>query len=641
MCGFVGWIGPPAPESLVRARDTLIHRGPDDAGVFSDSHVSLGHRRLAILDRPGGRQPMASADGRLVVVFNGEIYNHPALRRELEARGHRYRTRCDTETLLIAYAEWGDAMVNHLDGMFAFVLYDAPRRRLLAARDRMGEKPIFFWRPRPGSDNSLSLAFASEIKALVELAKSRGRLPLDGGALLSYLSHDYVSGDRRIYKHISQLGAGEAAVIEWPEGEDLSIRRWRYLPHVVGAETPDLRGMDGEELAARLREILGASVESRLQADTPLGVFLSGGIDSASIVGTLRRLRPDERIATYSIGFDEPSFDESEAAALVARAFKTDHHHRVFTARDLMARIDPLVDQLDEPFADPSILPVSLLCEFARESITVALGGDGGDELFAGYDPFRALAPARLLRRVTPRAIRERVFPAIADRLPGGSSNMPLGFRLARFLTGVAAPKSVQTATWMAPFAAPALRRLVPDLVGDRDDEAIFAAEDKIYQSLKLACADELERAQGFFEQVYLEGDILVKVDRASMRHSLEVRCPYLSPAMVGFSHALPSEWKIRGGQTKVLLRQALVGMLPKETLSRPKKGFGIPVARWIRGELREEFRQTLLVDWPASLPMFERREIERLFRAHLAGANRYKELWALFILARWARGHL
>jgi asparagine synthase (glutamine-hydrolysing) len=630
-------------------RDALRHRGPDEAGVHVDAQVSLGHRRLSIIDLSTGQQPAYNEDGSIVVVFNGEIYNHQELRAELERAGHRYASHSDTETIVHAYESFGPACIERMHGMFAFVLYDSRRRLLFGARDRLGKKPLYYtFGPggRPAGD--LRFAFASEPKALLAHPALSSSFGLSREGLISYLLNDYVVGSASIFEGVHRLEPGQAFLFGLPGSEHEGFRRWGYWDIRFRPEDGASPAISEEEAGGRVLELLSAAIERRLMSDVPLGVFLSGGIDSSSIVALMCRMRPARDIKTFSIGFDEPSFDESPYAEAIARHYGTDHHVRRFTATECLSRIPIVAGVLDEPFADPSILPVSMLCEFARETVTVALGGDGGDELFAGYAPFRAVRPGGLYHRWVPRRVHRQVLIPAAHCLPASDANMALQFKVSRFLRGAVVAPEYRMATWMGPFSLEQLRRLIPDLAGGLTADEAYAPMIGSYHRLARAGATELQRALDFFERFYLPDDILVKVDRASMMHSLEVRAPYLDTALVEYANALPDRMKLRGGVTKYLLKRALLGtakasgLVPRQTVHRAKKGFGIPVARWIRKELRAKFRETLIGDWPAALDMFDRREIARLYREHVDRvANNYKELWALFMLANWARGYL
>jgi asparagine synthase (glutamine-hydrolysing) len=649
MCGICGFVGSEDRDAIVRMRDALRHRGPDEADILTDPEVSLGHQRLAIVDLRTGQQPCYNEDRSIAVIFNGEIYNHEALRAALEPLGHRYRSNSDTETIVHAYETYGPACVEKLDGMFAFVLYDRTQRLLFGARDRLGKKPLYYtFGPGGRPSERVRFAFASEPKGLLAHPELRSTFGLSHGGLISYLLNDYVVGPQSIFDGIHRLEPGSAFTFGLPGSGREGFREWKYWDLDFGPGS----GKGGEvaeaEAGPRVLELLSAAIERRLMSDVPLGVFLSGGIDSSALVALLCRLRPPGEIKTFSIGFDEPSFDESPFAESVARHFRTDHHVRHFTASECLGRIPIVSGMTDEPFADPSILPVSMLCEFARETVTVALGGDGGDELFAGYDPFKAVRPGSLYHRWVPRTLHQRVFEPAARWLPSSDANMALQFKVSRFLRGASIAPEYRMAAWMGPFSLAQLRRLVPDLAAELMPERAYRPMIDAYLRLQSAGATELQQALDFFERFYLPDDILVKVDRASMMHSLEVRAPYLDTALVEYANALPDRMKLRKGVTKYLLKKVLLGsdgdgagLVPRRNVERPKKGFGIPVARWIRKDLRVQFRESIIDDWPASLGMFDRREIERLYRDHIEGAaNNYKELWALFMLANWARNY-
>jgi asparagine synthase (glutamine-hydrolysing) len=649
MCGICGFVGAENRDALLRMRDALRHRGPDEASVYSDPEVSLGHRRLSIIDLTTGQQPVYNENRSVLVIFNGEIYNHQELRAELERLGHRYTSQSDTETIVHAYESFGPACVERIHGMFAFVLYDLRRRLLFGARDRLGKKPLYYTFGPAGSPNGLiQFAFASEPKSLLEHPSLRKSFGLSRAGLISYLLSDYLVGATSIFEGIHRLEPGWAFVFGLPGSEVEGFRKWRYWDIQFRLEDGPCPDISEAAAESRVLSLLSAAVERRLMSDVPLGVFLSGGIDSSSIVALLCRMREPRQIKTFSIGFDEPSFDESPYASMIAAHFGTDHHVRHFTAAECMNRIPKVAAMLDEPFADPSVLPVSMLCEFARETVTVALGGDGGDELFAGYAPFKAVWPGRLYHRWVPQQVHRKVLIPAAHCLPASDANMALQFKVSRFLRGAAVAPEYRMAAWMGPFSLEQLRRLVPDIAGRLSAEEAYWPMIEAHRRLGRSGASELQQAINFFERFYLPDDILVKVDRASMMHSLEVRAPYLDTALVEYCNSLPDRMKLRGGVTKYLLKKAVLdtsgerGLVPKTSVHRAKKGFGIPVARWIRRELIAEFRDTLDADWPAALGMFDRREIARLYQEHISrAANNYKELWALFMLANWARNYL
>ncbi|HVJ82361.1 MAG TPA: asparagine synthase (glutamine-hydrolyzing), partial [Planctomycetia bacterium] len=426
MCGVVGFVGLSDESVLVAMRDALQHRGPDGAGAYAEDGVSLGHRRLAIVDVAGGAQPAFNEDRTIAVVFNGEIYNHPELRPQLEAAGHRFGSDADTESILHAYEEYGFQCPARLRGMFAFVLHDRKRKVLFGARDRLGEKPLYYrFDPAAG----VSFAFASEPKALRRHPALDGAFELDPAGLLQYLTHDYTLGETTIFSGVRRLPPGAAFTVDLSRPREPVLRTWRYWE-------PEFKV--GKEDGERFLDLLGGAVRRMLMADVPLGLFLSGGIDSSTLAALFRRQFPGSDLATFSIGFDDPSFDESRYSEIAARHLKTRHRHRRFTAAELRETLPALAGHLDEPFADPSILPVSLLSGFAREHVTVALGGDGGDELLAGYDPFRALSAGEMFRRLVPRWLHGAMTATTRRLVPATDANLSLGFKLARFLRGAA-----------------------------------------------------------------------------------------------------------------------------------------------------------------------------------------------------------
>lgn len=622
-------------------RDALSHRGPDERGSYSDATIHLGHRRLSIVDLAHGQQPFHSENGTLVLVFNGEIYNHKELRATLEQRGHAYRTQSDTESILHAYREYGERCAEHLDGMFSFVLYDKRTRVLFGARDRFGKKPLFYSTPR--EDEGRAFVFASEIRSLLlhpAVARATG-LSEDG--VVSYLLHDYVPGETTTFQNIFRIPAGHAFRIAIDDAVPEKPHLWRYWRNpILTATAPRI---DEDEAVAEVDRLLDAAVRRRLIADVPLGVFLSGGIDSSAIVAFLSRHVNPAELRTFSIGFDDPSFDESPYAEAAATHFGTKHSARRFTARDCLNELDTCLRHMDEPLADPSILPTSLLSKFARESVTVALGGDGGDELFAGYDPFKALAAARAYDAVVPSWLHEPIGRLSHAILPNTGANMSLSFKAARFLRGAKAPEGERMTSWLGSFDAPGIASLLEGWQEDRVRERFLGIERMLFAETRGATDDPVRNSLAYFQSLYLVDDILVKADRASMMHSLELRSPFLDTALAEFVNTLPSHFKYRRGKTKYLLKKLLERgpdghpVIPAALLHRPKKGFGIPISRWIRGELRETFRTALVAEWPDKLRFLQPARIRSMLDLHVSGARDHgKELWALYILGGWVR---
>jgi asparagine synthase (glutamine-hydrolysing) len=640
VCGICGFVGGSDPDLLEVMRDSLRHRGPDEKGDYSDERVSLAHRRLSVVDPGAGQQPFQSEDGSIVLVFNGEIYNHPELRKQLESRGHVYRTRSDTESVLRAYLEYGEGCPEHLDGMFAFVVYDRRSRTIFGARDRFGKKPLFY--STPGSGSQRAFVFASEIRSLLLHPAVAGTTTLSQTGVLDYLLRDYVPGEQTAFSGVFRIPAGHAFTIRLDDPLPAKPRMREYWRNPVVDRTV---AANEAEAIAETDRLLDASVRRRLMADVPLGVFLSGGIDSSAVVAVLARHVDAREIRTFSIGFDDPSFDESPHAAFAAKHFGTRHSSRVFTAQDCLAELAVCTHHMDEPFADPSILPTSLLSGFAREQVAVALGGDGGDELFAGYDPFKAIRPARIYSSLVPYRAHRLLTKLLPTILPASGSNMSAGFRMERFLRGARTDEAERMACWMGSFDAPGLSALLSGTNADALGQRHLAPERSLHAAIATRSDDPVRASLAYFQKFYLVDDILVKADRASMMHSLEVRSPFLDTSLAEYVNRLPSGLKYRRGETKYLLRKVLSQRdggrqrVPDRLLRRPKKGFGIPISRWIRNELRAEFTECLLHLWPESLRFLDTRGIRRLLEQHLAGARDFgKELWALYILGQWAR---
>jgi asparagine synthase (glutamine-hydrolysing) len=568
VCGLAGFIGAGGRDDLNAMVNALVHRGPDDAGFHIDPEhaLHLGFRRLAIVDVSGGHQPMWNEDGTVCVLFNGEIYNQSELRQELIAAGHIFRTsHSDTEVLVHGYEEWSERLPARLNGMFAFVVWDRRRRYLFCARDRFGEKP-FFYTARPGF-----FAFASELSALIRHpAVDR---TIDPCALQKFFAYGYIPAPNALYRGTRKLPGGCCLTLDL---HDFSVREYRYWRFAIDAEehAPECRIA---ELAEELRELLDRAVARRLVSDVPLGIFLSGGIDSAMVLALAARHRTPASLDTFTIGFREPSFDETAYAREVATAIGTRHHERILdfdTARDLAVRV---LARLDEPTGDASILPTYMLSVFAREIVTVALSGDGGDELFAGYDPFAALAPAAWYDRLVPVPVH-LLLRRMAGMLPYATTNMSLDFKLRRALMGMSYPAHVRLPVWMSPLEPARMGALfdAPMSLEELYSEAIEAWD-------RAQATAPVDRTLEFFTNFYLQDNILAKTDRAAMMASLETRAAFLDNDVVDFCSHLPHGYKFRHGVRKFLLRRAAAGLLPPATLTRPKKGFGLPVASWLR----------------------------------------------------------
>ncbi len=638
MCGICGaaWTESaraPGDAELAAMVARLEHRGPDDSGTRRDDHSALGFRRLAIVDLPGGHQPLGNEDGTVWTVFNGEIYNFPALRRRLEARGHRLRSSGDTEVLVHLYEDEGTGMFALLRGMFALAIWDEPRRRLVLGRDRLGQKPLLY-RHDPGR-----IAFASELKALLALPESEVPRAVDPLALDQYLTFGYVPHPRTILRGVHKLPPAHFAV--WHEGR---LELGRYWDPDWDVEVDRPPGEDAEQLRAALDE----AVREQMVADVPLGAFLSGGVDSTIIVGLMQRAsaRP---VKTFSIGFGDPAFDESRFAALAARALGTDHH--AFTVEPRAWETLPaLAAQFDEPFADSSALPTWHVARETRKHVTVALTGDAGDELFAGYDRYRAVALAAWLDRL-PDAPRAFLGGPLARVLPASVRAKTRLRQARRMLEGIGQAPEARYLRWVQMFDEPTRAGLYSDDFLDHLARAGRAGPEEGDPASVLARAfaaapgrDPVTRATIVDLLTYLPGDLLVKVDLASMGNSLECRSPFLDHRVVELALAMPARRKLRlrGGRSKVVLKEAFADILPPEIRNRPKMGFGVPLDRWFRGELKDELRAVLLDPRTLGRNLFRPGAVEAMVDEHVRSRQDHAyRLWALLMLELWFRHHV
>lgn len=632
MCGIAGIVHPAAgtasapdlDETQIRAMTAaLVHRGPDADGFFERRGVALGHRRLKIIDLSGGAQPMSDPAERVWVTYNGEIYNHESLRRELEGRGCVFRTRCDTEVLAHGYLEWGpEQLLDRIDGMFAFGIWDGDRQRLVLARDRMGQKPLFYTRIADGT-----LVFASELKAL--LAHPGVEPVVDEDGLAAYLTLEYLPGRLSMAKGVRKLLPGTWLDIQ---GHGLSEHRYWDIPIGDDPAPPDA--------VERFVELFDTAVARRLMADVPLGVFLSGGVDSSSVAASVVRQRTAASVKTFSIGFEEKSYDESSMARRVAEHLGTEHHERIFTADGMRDVLPKVAAVLDEPFGDASLLPTYLLSAFAREQVTVALGGDGADELLLGYPTFFADAFATLFSRL-PRSARSGMR-AMGRMLPVSSKNFSFDFKVNSFLRAADAPASLRHPLWLGSVIPGGTEdALHPDLRATRSTDEVLGFVRGLYDVPETD--SHLQRLSYQYCRSYLAEDILHKVDRASMAVSLEARSPFLDRELVEFMGRLPASLKLDAPSNgKAILKKAMRSRIPAEVIDRPKKGFGIPVAAWLRGPLDglvdELLGETRLRDAGYLDPAVVRRLIEE----HRAKRrNHRKVLWTLLSFELWrdARG--
>ncbi len=623
MCGICGvWnYGTRAPvdrDVLGRMTEAMHHRGPDDRGVHVDdaAGIGLGFRRLAIVDlTAAGRQPMANEDGTVWLVFNGAIYDFPALRDGLEARGHVFRSRTDTEVIVHAYEEHGPACVEHLNGMFGLALWDAPRRRLMLARDRIGKKPLYYY------DDGRRLVFASELKAL--LCDPAVPRELNWPGVGEFLALGYTAGAQCITAGVRKLLPGHRLICA--NGRVVTERYWDWLPA--------FRRTDGARSAAdwvaATREMLEACVRSRMTSDVPLGAFLSGGLDSSAVVAAMAAASPHP-VKTFSIGFAEAAFDERPYASEVAAAFGTEHHELVLRPEGAAELLPRLVRQYDEPFADASAVPTYYLAKLARAHATVCLSGDGGDEACAGYDRY-AQGVREMAADWIPSPLRRLLLRPLAA-LPIGVPGRQLARRLMlepaqRYLDAMRQMPREQCDALLTPAAA---QRIAGDGVG--------AIREAMEQAADL---DPLSRMQYADGRVYLPDDILVKVDRASMLNGLEVRCPLLDFRFLALMAAAPAHLRSAGGRGKHLLREAMRGVLPDRVLSRPKMGFAVPLAAWFRGDLGAFARAVLLDRRTAARGIFRLPALEQLLRAQRSRERLSPYIWTALVFELWCRAYL
>ena len=629
ICGFLHVQGRPLDEAAGhRMMDLLRHRGPDGSGSLvvppdparPGPSLFLGHRRLKIIDlSEAAHQPLPNEDRTVWVTFNGEIYNFRALRATLEGLGHRFHSHSDTETIVHAYEQYGDEFVRHLDGMFAFALWDARRRRLILARDRSGKKPLFH------AFDGGTFTFASEIKAL--LACPWVACEVAEEHLAEYLSFGCVRAPFTLYRGIHSLPPGTWLAVEDGAPRE-PVRYWDLRDAVARPSAGPTR----TEAAARVRELLTRAVESRLVSDVPLGALLSGGLDSTIVVGLMSRLSPTP-VRTFTIGFsDDPSFDERPFAAAAARAFKTEHTEFVVRT-DAAALLKRLLWHHDQPYGDSSAIPTYAVSRLARQQVTVVLNGDGGDEVFGGYERFHAA----LLAERTPRVI-ENLGRLAARALPRDDGYYGLRRRLERFVAGSGEPVVNRYLGWLAIFDRDLVSRLLRPEIAARGDAASVRAAVAAGAALP-GDAPLLDRLLVLNFTTYLPDDLHVKVDRTSMANSLEARSPMLDTALVEYVGSLPPEFKVRGGRLKVLLREAFRDLVPSELLKRRKHGFGVPVDRWFAGELRELARELLLDPASRSRRYLREAVVRQLLDEHLRGARAHgHRLWTLINLELWCR---
>ncbi len=629
MCGIAGWANlenKPSQnrgEAVLRSMcNRMRHRGPDSEGIWLNESVALGMRRLSIIDLHTGEQPVFSEDKQTIAVMNGEIYNFREIRRDLEKRGHKFETQTDTEVLPHLYEEYGEAMLEHLNGMFAFALWDLPRKKLLLARDRFGEKPLYYG----VFDNKL--IFASEPKVLLENPHVKAEINLT--ALRQYLSFDYVPAPLSIYKNIYKLPAAHLLTVQ---NEEVKTRRfWNLSFRKNGGK------FSIEQAAKDLRELLADSVRMRLVSDVPLGILLSGGVDSSTVAAFATQFS-SERVKTFSIGFEEDSFDESKYARQVAAHLRTEHYEEKLNVERAADLISEIGAWLDEPLSDGSLIPTFLLARFVKKHVTVALGGDGGDEIFAGYPMYFGHKMAGIYDSI-PRFLRSSLIEPVVNNLPVSTKNLSFDYKAKRFIAASKYDVVTRHHSWFGSFSIEQQNSLLTENVLAQSSGDIYGGAKNL---LKICDAQEqIEQMQFLDMNFYLAEDILTKVDRASMAVSLEVRAPFLDPRIAEFAAGLPLEYKLKSAKGKYILKQAVEDLLPKTILKRPKKGFGVPIAEWLKGNLNALLHDLLAPERLKNQGLFDEKFVQKLITEHERGAaSHHKQLWTLLVFQLWYKNFI
>lgn len=619
MCGIAGIITlfdrKVDQATIKKMTDAIIHRGPDEAGIYTAGGVGLGHRRLSIIDLKSGQQPMTTADGNVTIVYNGEIYNFNEIRLELEAKGYAFKTRCDTEVIIYAYHAWGPDSVKRFRGMFAYVIYDNRNKQVFMARDRLGIKPFFY---APVGDRTV--IFGSELKALCahpDFVKN-----MRPESMEDYFSLGYVAEPHTIYKNVFKLEPGYCITIDLQSGKLTKSQYWNLQ------FTGDYKGTF-EEASAELRERVHEATKIRMVADVPLGAFLSGGVDSGAVVADMADVS-DSPVNSCSIGFSDPKFNETDYAERVAKQYKTNHWSRIVDPGDY-SLVEKLIDIYDEPYADSSALPTYRVCELAREKVTVALSGDGGDENLAGYRRYQLQMFEQKMRGIFPEAIRKPLFGLLGKIYPKADW-APRVFRAKTTFQGLARDHVESYFHGVSILKGDMRQKLFSTgLKGDLQG----------YNTLELfrkygaqsGSNDPLSILQYIDIKTYLVGDILTKVDRASMAHSLEVRVPLLDHELVEWIATLPSHFKLQNGEGKYIFKKSLEGRLPNDILYRPKMGFGVPLGKWFRNELKQNIRDAVLSERMMNCGYFEADYLRKLVDHHQSGLRDYSApLWTLMM---------
>ena len=625
MCGIYGYLSQAAtiePALLRRMGHALRHRGPDDEGeLILDSSgvcVGLGHKRLSIIDlSPAGKQPMANEDDTIWITFNGEIYNFRELRERLQGNGHKFRSNSDTEVIIHLYEELGTHCLEQLNGMFAFALWDSKRKTLFLARDRTGKKPLHY------CVTDGYFIFASELKALLQHPSVSREL--DFKALNKYLAYEYVPAPYSIFKSIKKLEPGHYLLYRDHEAQ---IFQYWDIP----IEDYPISDRTEAQYTEELKELLERAVNARLVADVPVGLFVSGGLDSGLVAAMARKAK--ENLECFSIGFEESSFDESRYAQQIARSLGLKHHLKIFSAKEMLSLVERLPEILDEPLADPSILPLCLLSRFASEHMKVVLSGDGGDELFAGYQTYQAHKLVTFYDAL-PGFVKESI-KAFAFHLPVSHRYLSMDFKIKQFLRGVGVSSEIRFFLWRGAFSNAERNELLsPEVRRELHKENAY---EEIYRYVRQSgLTKELERILYLSMKLYLQDNNLVTVDRASMANGLEVRSPFLDRDVVDFVCRLPMEYKLNGLTTKYILKKVAEEFLPRKVVYRKKKGFGVPLATWLTGELKEFMLDYLSQERIERQGIFHYPYVKQLVEEQLSKSKDNREpLWTLLVFQTW-----
>jgi len=612
VCGIAGFIGQGDKDILEKMTNTLNRRGPDASGFFIKDDVFLGHRRLSIIDLQTGGQPMFNEDKTIAIVFNGEIYNFQNLKKEL-GNGHHFKTNSDTEVIIHGYEEWGESIFEKLEGMFALAIWDSKEKKLILARDKFGEKPLYYFH------NPLCFAFASELKAL--MPHPLFKKEIDFSSLSKYFFFEYIPSPRTIFKNIRKLEPASFLILKNNRVETRPYWQIKFgnpKNSTFKNEKPALKELENQ---------INQAVKERLISDVPLGVFLSGGIDSGTIAYFAQKnsLKP---IKTFSIGFEEKSFDESKWARLVSKRLGAEHCEKIFSQKEMYELIPEVFSQLDEPLADASILPTYLLSKMTKEKVTVALGGDGGDEFWMGYPTFAAHKIFSLFN-ILPNIIKKDLSKFLASFLPISHKNFSLDFKINKFLDGAGAKDDIlRNQIWLSAFSPEEVSQLLN--IHPRFEEIEKIKKDNTGNS-------KWQKLIYAYAKHYMAEDILVKVDRASMMNSLEVRSPFLDHKLVNFINNLPDNLKFRNLSGKYLLKKLMAKHIGKDIVYRKKKGFGAPTAEWLAGDLKNELKELLSEEKIKKQGIFNCAYVQKIMKEHFEKRRNHRQkLWSLFVFQKW-----